>query len=313
MGVRLDSDALVALRRLRRHLTIWRLLTVAGFALALFLAARDSNLLPEEPHVARVAVEGVIVDDRDVLDMLDAIAEDTSARALVVDISSPGGTFTGGDAMFRALRRVAEQKPVVAVMGGMATSGAYMTAIAADRIFAGRGTITGSIGVIMQSADVTGLLDKIGIKPETMKSGALKATPNPMETLQPAARQQLQDVIDELHLRFMEMVADRRSMTVAQVREKTGDGRIMTGDAALKAGLVDAIGDIGAARDWLAAERDIPAALPLLDWAVEDSLPWWHDGASSMASAIFGKSLLSERLRLDGIQALWQPSLSGGR
>lgn len=312
MGSRLDSDALVAVGRLRRHLTVWRLLALVGFALALFVGAKDSDVLPEEDHVAWTAVEGIIVDDIEFTDMLDEIADDGSAKALIVYVDSPGGTFTGGDAMFRALRRVAETKPVVAVMGGVATSGAYMTAIGADRIYAGRGTITGSIGVIMQSADVTGLLDKIGIKPETMKSGALKATPNPAEELTPGARRQLQDVVDELHLRFMEMVAERRGLTLDQVRARTGDGRIMTGGTALDAGLVDAVGDENAARLWLAAERDVPESLPLIEWKVRDPLGWWRAGASSLAQAFLGKSLLPERLRLDGIQALWHPSLSGG-
>ncbi len=313
MSTGLDSDALIALRRLRRHLTVWRLLAVAGFALAIFLAVREGGVLPSEEHVARVPIEGIIVDDADFIGMLDQIAADSSVQAVIADISSPGGTFTGGEAVFAALRRIAENKPVVTVMGGLATSGAYMAALGTDRIYAGYGTITGSVGVIMQSADVTGLMDMIGVKPEVLKSGELKATPNPMEALSPPARAQLQAVIDELHLRFMEMVAERRGMTVDEVRLRTGDGRIMTGSRAVEAGLVDAIGDINTARGWLAAERNVSENLPMLDWTIDDPLAWWQQGASSLASAIFGKSLLSERLRLDGIQALWHPSMSGER
>jgi protease-4 len=313
MSSGLDTDALIAVRRLRRHLTWWRLLAVAGFALAIFISVRDGGVLPPDDHVARVPIEGIIVEDQEFLAMLDSIAGDPRVKAVITDVSSPGGTFTGGEAVYSALRRISENKPVVTVMGGLATSGAYMAAIGTDRIYAGHGTITGSVGVIMQSADVTGLMDMIGVKPEIMKSGALKATPNPMEQLSPSARQQLQDVIDALHLRFMEMVAERRGLSVDEVRKRTGDGRIMTGDAALKAGLVDAIGDINAARGWLAAERNISTDLPLVDWEPEDPLAWWRDGASSLASVFFGKSLLPERLRLDGIQALWHPSMSGER
>ncbi len=313
MSNALDSDALLALRRLRRHLTVWRLLAVAGFALAIFLGVREGGVLPPEDHVARVPIEGIIVDDIDFIDMLDQIAADASVKAVIADISSPGGTFTGGEAVYAALRRIGEKKPVVTVMGGLATSGAYMAALGTDRIYAGNGTITGSVGVIMQSADVTGLMDKIGVKPEVLKSGDLKATPNPMERLSPSARDQLQTVIDELHLRFMEMVSERRGMGLPAVRERTGDGRIMTGRAAVDAGLVDAIGDINTARGWLALERSVSEDLPLLDWVIDDPLAWWQEGASSLASVFFGKSLLSERLRLDGIQALWQPSISGGR
>jgi len=313
MSTGLDSDALLALRRLRRHLTWWRLLAVAGFVLAIFVSVRGGDVLSHDDHVARVPIEGLIVEDREFLSMLDTIADDPQVKAVIADVSSPGGTFTGGEAVYAALRRISEKKPVVTVMRGIATSGAYMAAIATDRIFAGHGTITGSVGVIMQSADVTGLMDMIGVKPEIMKSGALKATPNPMESLSPSAREQLQTVIDALHLRFMEMVAERRGMNVDEVRQRTGDGRIMTGDAALDAGLIDAIGDIDRARLWLATERNVPEDLPLADWVPEDPLAWWRDGATSAASVIFGKSLLPERLRLDGIQALWHPSMSGER
>jgi len=311
MSTGLDSDALIALRRLRRHLTWWRLLAVAGFALAIFVSIRDGGVLPPDEHVARVPIDGLIVEDREFLSMLDTIAEDKQVKAVIADISSPGGTFTGGEAVYNALRRISESKPVVTVMGGIATSGAYMAAIGTDRIYAGHGTITGSIGVIMQSADVTGLMDMIGVKPEVMKSGQLKATPNPMESLTPSAREQLQTVINALHLRFMEMVADRRGLSVDEVRSRTGDGGIMTGDAALKLGLVDAIGDINKARLWLASERGVSEDLPLVDWQPDDPLAWWRDGASSIASVFIGKSLLPERLRLDGIQALWHPSMSG--
>jgi len=313
MSTGLDSDALLALRRLRRHLTWWRLLAMAGFALAIFVSVRGGGVLPQDDHVARVPIEGIIVEDREFISMLDTIADDPQVKAVIADVSSPGGTFTGGEAVYVALRRISEKKPVVTVMRGIATSGAYMAAIGTDRIFAGHGTITGSVGVIMQSADVTGLMDMIGVKPEIMKSGALKATPNPMEILSPSAREQLQTVIDALHLRFMEMVAERRGMSVDEVRQRTGDGRIMTGDAALDAGLIDAIGDINSARLWLATDRNIPEELPLADWVPEDPLAWWRDGASSAVSVIFGKSLLPERLRLDGIQALWHPSMSGER
>jgi len=313
MGSALDSDSLIALRRLRRHLTIWRLLAVVGFALAILVSVKDTGVLVQEDHVARVSLDGVIVEDHDFLDMLDAINDDASAKALIVEISSPGGTFTGGEAVYNALRRISTNKPVVGVMGGLATSGAYMAAIATDRIYAGHGTITGSIGVIMQSADVTGLMDKIGVKPEILKSGALKATPNPMEPLSAPARGQLQTVIDALHMRFMEMVAERRDLSIAQVRERSGDGRIMIGGAALEAGLIDEIGDVNSARAWLQVTHDVSVDLPLIDWEPEDSLAWWREGASSLAASVFGKSLWTERLRLDGIQALWHPSMSEGQ
>lgn len=313
MASRMDSDALIAIRRLRRHLTVWRLLAIAAFAFAAFLLVEEHRPLGDEDHVARVYIEGLIVNDRAMIDMLDDIADDPSAKALIVEIDSPGGTFDGGEAMYAALRRVANEKPVAALLGGIATSGGYMTAIGADRIFTGYGTLTGSIGVIMQSADVTGLLDKIGITPETIKSGPLKATPNPAEKLTADARTQLQEVIDSLHLRFMEMVADRRGLSLGALLEIAGDGRVMTGARAVEVGLADEIGSYRDLRAWMTSTHEISADLPVIDWVIEDPLGWWRETATGAAQAIFGKSLLPERLRLDGIQALWQPFSSGER
>lgn len=310
MSAGLEGDTILALRRLRRHLTVWRLLALVGFALAIGIGFRDSAGLSEGPHVASVEVEGIIVNDTDMLAMFEEIGDDPDVKALIVNISSPGGTFGGGEAYFKALREVANNKPVVAIMGEMATSGAYMTAIAADRIFASRGTITGSIGVIMQSANVTGLLDKLGIEPQTIKSGPSKAVPNPMEDLTPTARQQLQDIIDELQTMFLEMVSSRRDKSVAALRVIAGDGRIMTGASAADVGLIDQVGDQNDARLWLQSTHDVSTELPVIEWAIEDPIAWWREAGASMSAAIFGKSLLPERLRLDGILALWHPSMN---
>src|SRR5690606_4608358 len=112
-------------------------------------------------HIARLSVSGIITDDPDRTRAVLAAAKDPDVRALIVRIDSPGGTVVGGEALFRELREFARQKPVVAVMGELAASGGYMVALAAERIFAREGTITGSIGVIMQTTDVTGLLQKL--------------------------------------------------------------------------------------------------------------------------------------------------------
>jgi len=189
--------------------------------------------------------------------MFEEIADDPDVEALIVNITSPGGTFGGGEAYFKVLRQISDSKPVVAIMGDLATSGAYMTAIAADRIYASRGTITGSVGVIMQSANITGLLDKLGIEPEIIKSGPAKAVPNPMEQLSPDSRAQLQGIIDELQGMFLQMVSDRRGQSVAELNAVIGDGRILTGTAAADAGLIDEVGDENDARLWLQSAHDV--------------------------------------------------------
>lgn len=301
----LDADSLFDRRRLKRHLTLWRLLALGALAaLAVIYAGRfDGRALLGGDYVARLTVDGIIFDDEDRTKALAALADQGDARGLIVKVDSPGGTFVGGEALFDALRKVAERIPTVAVMGGTATSAGYMVAIATDHVIARRGTLTGSIGVILQTADVTELLDKLGIKPEVFKSGPLKAQPNPLEPLAPAARQATQDVLMELYGQFVDMVAERRDMPRDKVLA-LADGRVYSGRGARENGLIDAIGAEDTARAWLESKHGVPADLPVRDIDLgEEPLPW-RDALSSQLQ----KALFSERLRLDGVFSLWHPS-----
>ncbi|MBM3580936.1 MAG: signal peptide peptidase SppA [Alphaproteobacteria bacterium] len=301
----LDSDAYVDRRRLKRGLLFWRLAALAAAAVAAVvgLARFDGRYLLTD-YVARLEVDGLILHDPRRDEMLADIAGDDRVKALIVRIDSPGGTFVGSEALHRALRRVAEAKPVVAVMDGVATSGGYMAAIAADHIVAARGTITGSIGVIFQTADVTGLLDKIGIKPETFKSGPLKAQPNPFEPVSPAVRETTEGFVRELHGMFVDMVAERRGLDRPQVAA-IADGRIFSGRHAVDLKLVDSIGDEAEARDWLSESRSVARTLPVRKVALKRERELWRE----MFDETVGKALFSERLRLDGAIAVWHPSL----
>lgn len=300
----MDTDRILDRRRLKRSLMFWRVVGVLAIVAVGVTATARLDALPSTPHVARLVVDGLIIDNIDRNDMLAELAEDEATKALVVYIDSPGGTFVGGENLYRGLRRVAEKMPVVAVMGNTGTSAAYMTAVGTKRIFAREGTITGSIGVILQTADVSGLLEKLGIKPETVKSAPLKAQPNPVEPFSPAARLVIEDVIADLHDIFVGLVSDRRAMTRGEARQ-LADGRIFTGRQALDAGLIDAIGDEQDARLWLAENEDIGIDLPITDVTPGGEIEEWQDAFA----AIFGKVLFSERLRLDGVLALWHPQL----
>jgi protease-4 len=254
------------------------------------------------PHVARLRVDGVITEDPERIKALREVARDTRVRALLVDIDSPGGTVVGSEELFRALRRVAAKKPVVAVMGTVAASGGYMTALGADHILARQGTITGSIGVIMQTADITGLLDKVGIKPEAIKSAPLKAVPSPFEPLTDEGRAATQAVVMDMYDVFVGMVADRRGLDIQQAK-KLADGRIFTGRQAVALKLVDEIGGDEEARAWLESARGVPAALPVRDVEIKHE----SSGLLGLVGGSIGKALFSERLTLDGLVALWHP------
>ena len=300
----LDADQIIERRRLKRRLTFWRVLGVVALVAVVVVAAGRFDLVGDDDHVARFVITGIILDDQAQQDALDGIADNDKAKALLVKIDSPGGTYVGGEALYQTLRRVAEKKPVVVLMGTTATSAGYMTALGSDHIVAQAGSLTGSIGVIMQTADFTGLLEKLGIKPEVIKSGPLKAQPNPLERFTPEARKATEEVIQDFYDMFVDLVVERRSLSRDKVLA-LADGRVFSGRQAKKVGLVDALGSEPEARKWLAETHKIADSLPVKEVKVKHEDQPWRD----LFDSIMGKVLFSERLRLDGVISLWHPGL----
>jgi protease-4 len=305
----MDEGELIAeRRRLKRSRSLWRGAAILVAAATIAVAAGGSDLARSyQPYIAELRLSGVIVDDSELVEALADAMASHNAKALVLRIDSPGGTVVGGESFFRAVRAVAADKPVVAVLGEVAASGGYMVAIAADHIVAREGTITGSIGVLMQTADVTGLLGKLGVVPETIKSAPLKAVPSPFEALTEEGRAATRLLVDDMYDMFVGMVADRRNFD-RQTALKLADGRVYTGRQAKANGLVDALGGIGEARDWLAT-KGVDGDLPMREIRVWRDEPLLGGIARSAVSAMFGKTYLPERLRLDGLVAVWHPDL----
>ena len=316
----LDADQIVDRRRLRRKLSFWR---VAAFVLAAVAilgvaasTAPDGLFGPRKAHVARVSLTGIIVEDRKLQKMFDRIADSRSAKALIVAIDSPGGTTAGSEAVFEAIRKVAAKKPVVAQVGTVAASGGYAAAIAADHIVARRTSITGSIGVLFQWADVHKLLGDIGVDFESIKSGPLKAEPNPFEPTSEQARAAVRSLVMDSYDWFVGIVADRRDMDPTEAR-RVADGRIYSGGQALKLDLVDAIGGEDVARDWLAAERNIDRKLDIRDWKPETGLSSVSltDSAAALArvlgmdtlAVVIERAAGTSARSLDGLVSVWQP------
>lgn len=302
MGTDLASDLLLDRHRLKRQLVFWRVLTLLGFALAALAAVKGEGLLPVGRHVARLSVSGIISSDPPLLQAIYRLADEPKVAALIVDIDSPGGTVEGGEELHDAIAAVARKKPVVAVMRGMAASAGYMIALPAARIFARGTTITGSIGVFLQTAEISGLLERLGIKTEAIVSGPLKDQPSLTRPLSLRARQALEGLVQNLFDQFVAMVAADRHMDPVRVRE-LADGRAYTGEQALRLGLVDALGGETMAREWLAA-HGVPASLPIEN--VEEEASGWLGLVSHLAD--FTKTLFSQGVSLDGAWALWQPS-----
>jgi protease-4 len=298
----LDGDQYLDRRRLKRRLTFWRVLGVVAVAVAIIAAVGRFDPLERGDRVARISVNGLILSDKARDKVLKDLADDAQVKALIVDIDSPGGTFVGGESLYQGLRDVAEKKPVVAVMGGTATSAGYMIALGADQIIARAGSLTGSIGVIMQTVDITQLLEKLGVRPEIIKSGPLKAQPNPFEPFTADARRATEAVVQDFFNMFVDMVVERRGMDHERVMA-LADGRVFSGRQAKENGLVDVIGAEPEARKWLTETHDIKADLPIKDVEVHHDDEPWRD----MIRGLAGKTLFSERLRLDGVISLWHP------
>lgn len=233
-------------RRLSRALGVTALVFLACFLGVLGILAFGEPGFPSlgGNRVAVVAVEGLIADAERVVRDLDRHAEDPAVRAVVVRIQSPGGVVGPTQEIHDAVLRVRRAgKPVVASMGSIAASGGYYLAAAADQIVANPGTLTGSIGVILQLAEVEGLLRKVGVRYEVIKSGRYKDAASFARAMRPDERAVLQAVLDDMHDQFVQAVAEGRHLPRDRV-QALADGRVYSGRMAKELGLVDALGGL---------------------------------------------------------------------
>lgn len=303
----MNADEIIDRIRLKQRLRKWQMLTLLVVILALLVLIKSVNGVKTEvggihgDYIARVTLEGIILDDLYREKVLQELAEDKNAKALILRIDSPGGTTVGGEAIYGQIRKISEAgKPVVVVMRTVAASGGYMAAIAGDRIFARHGTITGSIGVIAQTAEFTELASKFGIKLENFKSAELKATPSPFEKTTPKAAAALQNVIDDFYNYFVTLVAQRRGLTQEKALE-LADGRVYTGAQAAVNGLIDAIGGEEEAKEWLETEKKINKNTKIQDIEIIEP-------ETTLLEHILGdpeRSQIYQRLNLSGLLAIW--------
>lgn len=227
----------------------WRLILGILIAVLLFTILANA-FLPElelygEDRIALIRVEGVILDAQTTVGDLKKYGESPSVKAIVIRIDSPGGGVVPSQEIHDAIKRLRNKtnKAVIASMGTVAASGGYYIAVATDRIIANPGTLTGSIGVIMELANLEGLLKKIGVQNVVVKSGRYKDLGSPFRQMRPEDRRILQSVMDDVHRQFIEAVAEGRSLEVAEV-QPLADGRVFTGRQAKEANLVDELGDL---------------------------------------------------------------------
>lgn len=318
----LETETVLDRRRLRRSLSFWRAAGIAALALALGSLAFSGDTvsrLTGQKQIARIAIEGTITEDRAQLKMLKDIADADHVAGVVLYVNSPGGTTTGGEALYEGLREIAKKKPLVAQFGTVAASAGYIVGLATDHIVARGNTITGSVGVIVQWPELAQLLEKFGVKVNEVKSGPLKAAPSPFEPLSEPGRKVAQGMVDDGFKWFVGLVEERRGIKGPDVPGLL-DGKIFSGREALAAKLVDEIGGEDQAVAWLKDVKNVDKEAKLVDWKPESSSGYGFGSASSHIrgsimgafirgiAQIFASDPSISTLGLDGLVSVWHPS-----
>jgi len=315
------ADYIIDRRKLRRKLTFWRvcafLLALAAIVAIWWRATASTVPGPSQPHIARVEITGLITGDRKTLQLFEKIGK-SNAKAVLLSIESPGGTTTGSERLYEEIRLLNKKKPVVAVVGTVAASGAYITALAAERIVARKNSIVGSIGVLAQIPNVSQMLGKLGVSVDIVRSAPLKAAPNSFEKTSPEARKALEAIVAGSYEWFKGLVKERRKLNSEELAV-VADGRVFTGQQSIALKLVDAIGGDREAIAWLERARKIPKNLKIRTWKKSRSgrFGWLRSVAGLLAFAGFDNAAATllqstkqvEIGALDGLLAVWQSNL----
>jgi len=230
---------------------IWILLGLGAvfFCIIIFVIIALTSLLKGENElrissgIGLVEVKGLILDPLETVKQLHDFGKDDKVKSVVVRIDSPGGVVGPSQEIWSAVKRLKEKKPVVVSMGSVAASGGYYIAVPATLIYANPGTITGSIGVLMKFSNLEGLMDKVGMKSFTLKTGKFKDVGSPARSMSDDEKAMLQSVIESTHSQFVKAVADGRRLPETKVRE-IADGRIFSGEQALANKLIDRLGTL---------------------------------------------------------------------
>jgi protease-4 len=314
-----SADYIVDRRLLQRKLSFWRVAAIVLLVIALGVIGLrlwgKGGPASFSPHIARLSISGLITGDRTTLKLIDEVAR-SGAKGVILSIDSPGGTTTGAERLYDAIRRLAAKKPTVAVVGDMAASGAYIAAISTDRIVAHGNSLVGSIGVLIQYPDFAKLLDTVGVKMDAVKSSPLKAEPSGYEATTPEVRAALASLVNDSYEWFKGLVKQRRGMSDAELAA-VDDGRVFTGRQALGLKLIDEIGGEREAIAWMEHAKGVPHGLPIRDWKSESGLERLGIlsnaakvadalGLTSLARVLDRAATYAQAQLLDGLVSIWQ-------
>ena len=241
------------------------------FLIIAFIITLSYKFQSDESFIAKINIEGIIQDRTDIIKQINSLKSDNNVKGLLTIINSPGGTYVGSKELYDSIQTIAEKIPTAVYMKEMATSGGYLASLSSDKIFGNSGSITGSIGVILQSADISNLLGKIGVSPIIIKSGKLKAVPNPVEQIDEEKLNYLKEIIEKMQKEFLMIVKKNRNVSES-VLSLVSDGRILTGREAKNLKLIDDIGNEDDALNWLKNEAKVDDKIKIKELSPENDL-----------------------------------------
>ncbi len=255
----IGDDYIIDRYRLKNSVNKWKFIALILLLIALFTIfyhKGDGVSGIKSDYIASIDITGMLVQNKETIKSLNKIANDNNIKAVLVNINSSGGTGVGGESLYREFRKIAEKKPIVASIGEIGASAAYMAAIGTDRIYAYDISLVGSIGVIIMNIEVGEFAKKHGINLELIKSSPLKGIPNYFEKLNGQQKEYVQNLVNESNKYFIGLVKKRRNLSEDDLK-KVSDGRIFTGSQANILKLIDQIGDGADAVKWLKSKENL--------------------------------------------------------
>lgn len=299
----MTDDPKIDLKKQRRKTIFWRVVTISILVFLIFIWTSDIFDNKNRDHIAKLSISGLIYENDQYNDPLASIKENDNANALILNINSPGGTAAASEILFTKIREIGEVKPVVAICGTLCASGGYVVALASDYIIALNTSLTGSVGVIVQTPEIEELLKKLGISVNEIKSGKLKGEPSFFKSIDTEVKKSLQDSVEKTNRWFLDLVAERRKISVNNLKD-ISTGKVYNGVEALEKSLVDGIGHQTEAIEWLNNIAGIRTNTPIIDYRISQ-----ETGLVSFILQRFGLKLNQNNnmIGLTGLLLQWQP------
>ncbi len=253
----IGDDYIIDRYKLKNSLNKWKFLALVFISIFTIFYHRSDSVSKIKPnYIANIEISGMILQNQEMIKSLNKLANDSNVKAVLVNINSTGGTGVGGESLYRELRRIAKNKPVVASIGEIGASAGYMIALGTDRIFAYDISLVGSIGVMIMNFEINELAKKHGINLELIKSSPLKGIPNYFEKLDNQQKEYVQNLANESNQYFIKLVKNRRNLSEEDLKA-VSNGKIFIGTKAMKLKLIDQVGDMNDAIDWLKRKDDL--------------------------------------------------------